>query len=198
MTILHSSSMPSAALVPSILPGDRATRLASYAGLVLAGSLLIAIAGKITVPFWPVPATLQTLAIFALAAAYGRNLAVATLLAYLVEGAAGLPVFTGGGGLAYFAGPTTGYLAGFVLAAAITGLAADRGWSASPFKLFAANLVGTIVVLALGAAWIALVFGAEKALAWGVGPFIVTDLIKAALAAAVVPAIWGLIAKFSR
>jgi biotin transporter BioY len=87
-------------------------RYAMYAFLVAFGSMLIAIAGQVKVPMWPVPTTLQTLAIFTIAAAYGRNLAVATLLAYLAEGAAGLPVFTNGGGLAYFAGPTTGYLIG--------------------------------------------------------------------------------------
>lgn len=171
-------------------PSDRTARLATFAFLALVGTALIAIAGKITVPFWPVPATMQTLVIFTLAAAYGRNLALATLLLYLAEGAMGLPVFTKGGGLAYFAGPTTGYLAGFVIAAAMTGWAADRGFDRNPFKLFAVNLAGTALILALGAAWIALVFGADKAIAWGVGPFIYTDVIKAALAAAVIPAGW--------
>jgi biotin transport system substrate-specific component len=184
-------------LVSGAFGNDRTTRLVGLIALAFAGSMLITLAGKVTVPFWPVPATLQTLAIFAIASAYGRKLAVATLGLYLAQGAMGLPVFTGGGGLAYFAGPTTGYLAGFVAAAGITGWAADRGWSRSPFKLFAANLAGTAVILLLGAAWIALVFGMDKALAWGVGPFIVTDIIKAALAASVVPAIWALLGKRS-
>lgn len=188
-----STSIASPTLVAGLLPQSRSMGLFGFLALAFAGSMVIALAGKITVPFWPVPATLQTLAIFAIASAYGRNLAVATLGLYLLEGAAGLPVFTSGGGLAYFAGPTTGYLAGFVIAAAITGHAADRGWSRNPLKLFAANLTGTVIILALGAAWIALVFGADKAVAWGVGPFIVTDVIKAALAAAVAPALWSLI-----
>jgi biotin transport system substrate-specific component len=177
-------------LVYRTIPQETATRYAMYAFLVIAGSMLIAVAGQIKVPMWPVPTTLQTLAIFTIAAAYGRNLAIATLVAYLVEGAAGLPVFTNGGGLAYFAGPTTGYLAGFVVAAGITGWAADRGLTNKPVKLFAANLAGTLVILLLGAAWIALMFGTEKAVAWGIGPFIVTDIIKAALAACLVPALW--------
>ena len=83
--------------------------------------------------------------------------------------------------------PTTGYLAGFVVAAGLTGWAADRGLDRNAFKLFAVNLAGTAIILLLGAAWIAVAFGTEKALAWGVGPFIATDVIKAALAAAVVP-----------
>jgi len=184
--------------VQSFAPEGVAARYATYGALVLSGSLLIAIAGKITVPFWPVPATLQTLAIFVIAAAFGRKLALATLAAYLVEGAAGLPVFTNGGGLAYLAGPTTGYLAGFVVAAGLTGWAADRGLDRNVFKLFAVNLAGAAIILLLGAAWIAMVFGPEKALAWGVGPFIATDVIKAALAAAVVPAGWQIANLFRR
>lgn len=179
-------------------PSGQAARMAAFAALAVAGSALIAIAGKITVPFWPVPATMQTLAIFVIAAAYGRKLAVATLLLYLAEGALGLPVFTKGGGLAYFAGPTTGYLAGFVLAAGMTGWAADRGYDRHPLRLFGVNLAGTALILALGAAWIALVFGADKAIAWGVGPFIATDIIKAALAAAVVPAGWQIASMFRK
>ncbi|PWW01917.1 biotin transport system substrate-specific component [Hoeflea marina] len=189
---------PARSFAQTHMPSGQAARLATYAGLVIAGSMLIALAGKITVPFFPVPATLQTLAIFTIAAAYGRNLAVATLAAFLVEGALGLPVFTNGGGLAYFAGPTTGYLAGFVLAAGLTGYAADRGLDRNPLKLFGVNLAGSAIILALGAAWIALVFGADKAIAWGVGPFIYTDVIKAALAAAIVPAGWQLASLFRR
>lgn len=189
---LPNASQP---LISRALPRETATRFAMYAFLVVAGSMLIAVAGQIKVPMWPVPTTLQTLAIFTIAAAYGRNLAIATLLAYIAEGAAGLPVFTNGGGLAYFAGPTTGYLAGFVVAAGITGWAADKGLANRPLKLFAANLAGTLLILVLGAAWIALIFGTEKAVAWGIGPFIVTDVIKAALAAALVPALWGLFAR---
>lgn len=184
------------AIIPSLLGVGDTGALASKAFLVLAGSAVIALAAHIQVPFWPVPATLQTLAIFVIAAAYGRNLAVLTVLAYLAEGAIGLPVFAKGGGLAYFAGPTAGYLAGFVIAAAITGAAADRGWAGNPFKLFGANLVGEIVILALGAAWIAIAFGADKAFAWGVGPFIFTDLIKIALASALVPAIAMIVRRY--
>ena len=189
---------PTRSLVESFAPDSTAARYATYGALALFGSILIALAGKVTVPFWPVPATLQTLAIFVIAAAFGRKLALATLAAYLVEGAAGLPVFTNGGGLAYFAGPTTGYLAGFVIAAGLTGWAADRGLDRNALKLFAVNLVGTAIILLLGAAWIALAFGPEKALAWGVGPFIATDVIKAALAAAVVPAGWQIASMFRR
>lgn len=191
---------PARSFAQTYMPADQsvAARYATYAVLAFAGSMLIAIAGKFQIPFWPVSASLQTLAIFVVAAAFGRKLAIATLLLYLAEGAVGLPVFYQGGGLAYFAGPTTGYLAGFVIAAGLTGYAADLGLDRNPLKLFGVNLVGSAIVLALGAAWIAIVFGPDKALAWGVGPFIATDVIKAALAAAVVPAGWQIANLFRR
>ena len=191
-------SVSAAPLATRALPLSGSARLAGQAFLVLAGSMLIAVAAHTKVPFWPVPMTLQTLAIFAIAAAYGRNLAVATLLAYMLEGAAGLPVFTQGAGLAYFAGPTAGYLAGFVIAAAIVGAAADRGWTARPVMMLGAMLAGETVILALGAAWMIMLFGLEKGLTYGVGPFIVTDLVKLALATALVTAASGLIARFKR
>jgi biotin transport system substrate-specific component len=193
----NDMALPNAsqALIQHAMPRETAMRYAMYAFLVAFGSMLIAIAGQVKVPMWPVPTTLQTLAIFTIAAAYGRNLAVATLLAYMAEGAVGLPVFTNGGGLAYFAtSATTGYLIGFVIAAGITGWAADRGYSRKPLGLGVANVSGALLILVLGAAWIAFhpAYGFEKAWAWGVGPFIVTDIVKAVLAAALVPALWSL------
>ncbi len=172
-----------------------------YPILVVLGVALIAIAAKIKVPLWPnpTPVTLQTLAIFALASAYGSRLAVATVMSYMIVGAMGLPVFTGtpekGLGLAYMVGPTGGYLAGFVVMAYITGLAADRGWSRNPFKMGGAMLSGEVIMLVMGALWMGYLFGADKIFAWGIGPFIVTDLIKLAIAACIVPAIWGLLKK---
>ena len=187
------------ALAPSLLPNDRALRIAGMVLLAVAGSLLMWVSAKIKVPFYPVPMTLQTLALFGIAAAYGMRLGVATLALYLLEGALGLPVFAGtpekGIGLAYMFGPTGGYLASYMIAAAIVGHAVDRGLGRNPFKLFGAMLAAEVVILAMGAAWLAYLLGAEKALAFGVGPFIVTDLVKIALAACLVPAVTAL---FSR
>ena len=187
------------ALAPSLLPNDRALRIAGMVLLAVAGSLLMWVSAKIKVPFYPVPMTLQTLALFGIAAAYGMRLGVATLALYLLEGALGLPVFAGtpekGIGLAYMFGPTGGYLASYMIAAAIVGYAVDRGLGRNPFKLFGAMLAAEVVILAMGAAWLAYLLGAEKALAFGVGPFIVTDLVKIALAACLVPAVTAL---FSR
>lgn len=189
----HSAHQPL-----SSLAGDS---LAVKILLVVAGSLLLWVSAKIKVPFWPVPMTLQTLALFAIAAAYGLRLGVATVALYLVEGAFGLPVFAGtpekGIGLAYMFGPTGGYLVSYLFAAAIVGYAVERGLGRNPFKLFGAMLVAEIVILALGAAWLAYLLGTEKALAFGVGPFIVTDLVKIALTACLVPAVAALFAKRS-
>ncbi len=110
----------------------------------------------------------------------------------------GLPVFQStpekGIGVAYMLGTTGGFLAGFVAMAAIVGWAADRGWSRSPLKLFGAMLAAEVVMLGMGFAWLAAIIGAAGAWQFGVAPFIVPDLIKVALAAAIVPAVWSLFA----
>lgn len=185
-------------LISLALPQDRTSRRLMQVVAVLAGTGLLALSAKITVPFWPVPMTLQVLAVFLIGAAYGRDLALATLLVYLAQGAAGLPVFASGAGLGYLAGPTGGYLVGFVVAAAIAGHAADRGLDREPFRLFLAMLAGEVVILGFGAAWLAWLFGVQKAVSWGVGPFIVTDLVKVALAAAIVPAAWSIVTRLRR
>lgn len=185
-------------LISLALPRDRTSRRLMQVVAVLAGTGLLALSAKIAVPFWPVPMTLQVLAVFLIGAAYGRDLALVTLLVYLAQGAAGLPVFASGTGVAYMAGPTGGYLVGFVVAAAIAGHAADRGFDREPFRLFLAMLVGELVILGFGVAWLAWLFGVQKAVAWGIGPFIVTDLVKVALAAAIVPAVWSIVARLRR
>ena len=92
-------------------------------------------------------------------------------------------------------GPTGGYLAGFVVMAAIVGWAADRGWDRNPFKLFAAMLVAEVVMMAMGSPGSQCLIGAEKAWQFGVVPFILPDLVKVALASALVPAVWSLLAE---
>jgi biotin transport system substrate-specific component len=145
------------------------------------------------VPLGPVDMSLQTLAIFTIAGLYGRRLATATILLYLAEGLAAFPVFQGtpekGIGLAYMLGPTGGYLAGFVVMCLIAGWAADRGYARRPLLLFGSMLVAEIIMLALGVAWLATLFGFEQALAFGVGPFVLTDLLKIVLATALVCAV---------
>jgi biotin transport system substrate-specific component len=197
--IMATAFFSTPAFAPSLLPESRAARLVGLVLLAIAGSLLMWVSAKIKVPFYPVPMTLQTLALFGIAAAYGMRLGVATIALYLIEGALGLPVFAGtpekGIGLLYMAGPTGGYLASYMIAAAVVGYAVDRGLGRNPFKLFGAMLVAEVVILGMGFAWMAYLFGMEKAFAFGVGPFIVTDLVKIALAACLVPAVTALFAR---
>jgi len=125
-------------------------------------------------------------------AAYGARLGGATVMAYLAEGAIGLPVFAGpAGGLAPLVGPTAGYLAGFVAAAIVTGWLSERGWDRSVPRLFVAMGLGHIIILAAGFAWLAfgIKLGVEKAWLIGIVPFIAASLIKNALGATLVPAI---------
>jgi biotin transport system substrate-specific component len=172
--------------------------------LVIAGSLILTLSAKVSVPFWPVPMTLQTFAVMAIAAAYGSRLAVATVLLYLAQGLAGLPVFAVGAvtGPAYFLGPTAGFLIGFIPLAFIVGLAADRGWSRSVPKLFAAMVVADIVVFVMGFVWLswfahlstgAVGVGPQRAFAGAIQPFILADLVKIALAAFAIPAGWRIV-----
>ncbi|RWA63657.1 biotin transporter BioY [Mesorhizobium sp.] len=186
-------------LVSLALPEKGAARLATQLFLAIVGTLLLTLSAKTKVVLGPVDISLQTLAVLLIASAFGLRLGVATLLLYMAEGAMGFPVFQGtpekGIGVAYMLGSTGGYLAGFVLMAAIVGWAADRGWDRHPVKLFNAMLVGEVVMMAMGFAWLAMLIGPEKSWQFGIVPFIVGDLIKVALAAALVPAVWSLLPK---
>jgi biotin transport system substrate-specific component len=198
--------LPAPTLVNAILPsvsGRRAT-LARNIALAVAGSLLLVLAAKVKVPFWPVPMTLQTLAVLGLGAAYGSRLGAATVVLYIAYGLAGLPVFTNtppvAAGLLYLAGPTGGFLAGFVLAAAVAGWAAERG--ASVLRLVAGLIVADALILGLGCLWLALGaqmtsgvtgVGFAKAFAFGVQPFLLGDALKVALAASLVGASWSVL-----
>ena len=191
------------ALAGTILPESRALHIAGFIGLAIAGSLLLALSAKIKVPFYPVPMTMQTFALMALVAAFGLRLGVATVALYLFEGAMGLPVFTGtpekGLGLLYMAGPTGGYLLGYLVAAFIVGYAVERGYGRNVFSLFAAMLAGSTAIFALGLLWMGVLFGWDKPLLqWGLYPFIAGDLVKIALAAALIPALATLVAKFRK
>ncbi|BCG96130.1 biotin transporter BioY [Mesorhizobium sp. 131-2-1] len=184
-------------LVSLALPEKGAARLATQILLAIAGTLLLTLSAKTKVVLGPVDISLQTLAVLLIASAYGLRLGVATLLLYMAEGAMGFPVFQGtpekGIGIAYMLGSTGGYLAGFVVMAAIVGWAADRGWDRHPVKLFNAMLVAEVIMMAMGFAWLAMLIGPEKSWQFGVLPFIVGDLIKVALAATLVPAAWSLL-----
>ncbi|MBD8065437.1 biotin transporter BioY [Devosia sp. PTR5] len=186
-------------------PKGDAAKLATNLATVVLGTLLITAAAKINVPVWPVPVTLQSFAIAALAAAFGMRIAVATVALYLMEGAFGLPVFAAGGGMAYLAGPTGGFLLGFLAQAGIIGFAADRGASSRPVVLFGAMLAATAVLYAFGFAWLMSMAGnaawvdqnnvIASAFAGAVQPFVVWDILKMAFAALTVTGLFGFFAK---
>lgn len=168
--------------------------------LALAGSLVIWLSAKIQVPFYPVPMTMGTLAVLAIGMAYGWRLGAATVLLYLAEGAMGLPVFAGtpekGIGLAYMMGGTGGYLIGYVLAAASVGWLAQRGWDKNVMKTGLAMIAGNALIYIPGLLWLGTLFGWDKPiLQWGLYPFVLGDLTKLALAAALMPLTWKLLGR---
>ena len=185
-------------LANTVWPSNRTGALARNAILLVLGSALLWASAKIQIPFYPVPMTMQTFVVITLGMAYGWRLGAATLGLYLLEGAFGLPVFAGtpekGIGLAYIAGPTGGYLLGFLLAAAACGWLAERGWDRSVAKTAVAMLVGNIFIYVPGLLWLGTLVGWDKpVLAWGLTPFLLGDLTKLALAVALLPAIWKLV-----
>jgi biotin transport system substrate-specific component len=166
----------------------------------ITGSLLIWLAAKIQVPFYPVPMTMGTFAVLAVGMAYGWRLGTATVLLYLAEGAMGLPVFAGtpekGIGLAYMLGGTGGYLVGYVLAAASVGMLAQRGWGKNILTTSLAMLVGNVLIYVPGLLWLGILFGWDKPIIeWGLTPFVLGDLAKLALAAALMPITWKLLGR---
>ena len=196
------SPAPSRALANVVWPKSISPAVQAIV-LALVGTAVLAVSAKIKVPFYPVPMTLQTFAVMALAAAYGSRLAVITVVLYLFEGALGLPVFTNTppevANPAYFLGPTGGFLIGFVALAWIVGTAADHGWDRSIPKLFAAMIAADLVVFVVGFAWLAWFaavsnggsgIGIANAFKFGVVPFLLADLLKIALAALAVPSAW--------
>ncbi|MDO8562796.1 MAG: biotin transporter BioY [Candidatus Limnocylindria bacterium] len=184
---MHASARTLAvALIPD--------RLFARALLAVGGTLLLALSAQVAVPlpFSPVPVTGQTFAVLLIGAALGARLGAATVLLYLAEGVAGLPVFTPGAtiGVARLAGPTGGYLAGFVVAAFVVGLLAERGWDRRVRTAALAMLAGEAVIYAIALPSLARFVPAERLLDAGLWPFVAGDLYKLALAALALPVAW--------
>lgn len=178
-------------------PSTRQKALAYDIVLITGGSLFIALCARVTIPlpFSPVPITGQTLAVLLTGALLGSRRGSLCLLTYLAEGAIGLPVFAAGEtvGLARLVGPTGGYLAGFVAAAYVTGLLAERGWDRRVGTTLLAMLLGNIALYAFGLPWLALSVGIERALVLGLYPFFLGDLVKLALATTLLPSGWKML-----
>ncbi len=172
--------------------------------LVFGASLFVAASAQIAIPlpFTPVPITAQTLAVLLVGPVLGFRLGALAMLAYVGEGLAGLPVFAGLSsawsptripGVPYVVGPTAGYLAGFVVAAGLTGWLAGRGWDRSIGRTALAMLAGQAAIYACGLAWLARFVPAEAVLAAGVLPFLPGDAIKLAIATLTLPGAWRLL-----
>lgn len=163
--------------------------------LAIGGTLLLTLSAKVQIPFYPVPLTMQTFVVLLIGFAYGWKLGALTVLLYLAQGAIGLPVFAAtpqqGLGFAYMMGPTGGYLAGFVVAAAACGYLAERGWDRRVSTTCAAMLVGNLIMYAAGLLWLGALLGWEQPiLQWGLYPFLLGDALKIALAMWVLPSVW--------
>ena len=175
---------------PSLVPqltGSAANQLMA----VLAGIALLTASAHIKIPFYPVPLTMQTLIVLGIGMTYGVRLGGATLLGYISAGLIGLPVFAGGAGMAYMMGPTGGYLAGFFAAAVVLGALAERGWTRSWATAAAAMLMGNVIIYLLGVGWLTSLIGWDKAVQFGLLPFLYGDALKLIIAALGVPYLWS-------
>ena len=160
--------------------------------LILAASAYV----SIPLPFTPVPITGQTFAVMLIGMVLGRTLGAGVVLAYLIEGACGLPVFAGGAlGVPALLGPTGGYLFGFAVAAWVTGWLAEHKWDRNYLLSIFAMLIGHAVVFAAGLAWLYRFVPGDQVIALGLAPFVVGTIVKVVAAAGVLPTVWKFVGK---
>ncbi|HAJ83785.1 MAG TPA: biotin transporter BioY [Rhodobacteraceae bacterium] len=189
-TTIHNS-----VLAEVILPRTGQAMRVKQIILVLAGIAALALAAKIKIPMVPVPMTMGTFAVLSIGAAYGMRLGLATIIGYMLIGALGFDVFAGSSaetfGMTYMMGGTGGYLVGYVLAVLALGYAARQRWDRSIGKMALAMILGNILIYVPGLIWLAVLYGTDAPIfAWGLTPFLLGDLVKLALAALLLPAIW--------
>jgi biotin transport system substrate-specific component len=182
-----------------------AASLAWDAGLVVGGSLFVAALAQLSIsllPISPVPITGQTLGVLVVGASLGALRGGAALGLYLLWGAIGLPFYAEGRSgveLLGVASATGGYLWGFVVAAAVIGYLAQRGWDRNLGSSIGAMLIGQVIIFAFGVTWLARAIGVSgiEALELGLYPFVVGDLIKLLIAAGALPLAWKLVRRDS-
>ena len=174
----------------NIMAASKARVLAYNVIVILAGTLLIAVCAQISV-LSPagVPITAQTFAILLIAAAMGTKRAVLTVVAYIAEGAMGLPVFAPSTAIGPTAlvGPTAGYLVGFVAATFIIGKIVEKTGTKNVAAVIGAMIAGSVAIYICGATWLSVFVGLKSAVICGVWPFVLADCVKIALAAALLP-----------
>ena len=158
--------------------------------LVVGASALIAISAQVAIPLplTPVPLTLQPLAVIFIGAALGATRGAAAAALYLLEGFSGLPVGAGGNaGPLWLFGPTAGYLFSYPFAAWVSGFVSERGWGSSIVRSVTGMLLALTVIFIGGWSWLAVLTDARSAFIAGVAPFVLADIIKVAIGAALLP-----------
>lgn len=183
-------------LVPTLYERSfpRASNLTRNLILVLLGSLCVALFAQIEIRMQPVPITGQTFAVLLIGALLGSKRGAAAILAYIAEGAIGLPFFAGGAsGMGILTGATAGYLLGFVAAAYVIGLLAERGLERSARTSLIPFFIGTLIIYFFGAAWLSYILGSlSQGIQSGVIPFLFGDALKLLAAALILPGAWKL------
>ncbi len=175
--------------------------LVADAVLVVAAAGLVAAAAQVTIPFKPVPLTGQTFAVLLVGSSLGAIRGATSLALYLWLGVAGAPIYADGHhGWSVLTGATGGYIVGFVLAAAVTGFLAERGWDRRFSSAVGAMLTGNVLIYAVGLPWLAAVLHTnfEKTLELGLYKFVPGDLLKLYLAAALLPSAWRVVERVGR
>ncbi|HEX2123889.1 MAG TPA: biotin transporter BioY [Thermoanaerobaculia bacterium] len=177
--------------IPAVVIGRLVRgRAAADMLLVVGASALIALAAQVAIPlpFTPVPLTLQPLAVIFIGAALGATRGAAAAALYLLEGFSGLPVFAQGhGGAAWLVGPTAGYLFSYPFAAWLAGFVSERGWGSSIVRSITGMLLALGVIYLGGWSWLAALTDARSAFTAGVAPFVLADIVKVAIGAALLP-----------
>ena len=192
--------MTSAAIARRVLPRSRVNSVL----LVIGAAALTALAAQweIHLPFTPVPVTGQTFAVLLTGAALGMRLGAAGQGLYVVAGALGMPVYSGGaaGWDAARAAGTTGYLIGFIVAAGVVGFMAERRQDRTFPAMFTAFIVGSFIIYGFGVIGLIIIFdmSINEAIVAGVVPFVFGDLIKAAAAGLLLPGSWKVIGEYPR
>jgi len=180
-----------------------ARSVAANITMVIAGAALTAAAAQLVIPMWPVPITGQTFAVLLVGTTLGALRGALSMVLYIALGAIGLPIFTqGSAGWHVIAGPTGGYLVGFVLAAVLTGWLAQRSWDRKVVGAGVAFLAGTVVIYAVGLPWLSVALGQlgypndlSATLQAGLFPFVPGDILKAVAAGVLLPVTWKLVSR---
>ena len=198
-----TTQTPSLTLAEAIFPQTGLALRVKQLVLVVAGITALALAAKIKIPMFPVPMTMGTFAVLSIGAAYGARLGLATILGYMLIGALGFDVFAGSSaevsGVPYMMGGTGGYLVGYVLAVLALGALTRRGWDRARGKMALAMLLGNVLIYVPGLIWLTVLYGVDAPiLAWGLTPFLLGDVVKLALAALLLPALWILVGRARR